>query len=231
MKTKVMCIDDDRPILNAFKLFKWEDYFCHWVGEASNGQEALKKLPSLKPDLLLVDIVMPIMDGLAFIKEGQKILPHASFVIISAHCDFEYARQALRYNVTDYLTKGEYSDEDLGRLLLRFSPKEAATKYRYEIQQTLRIMEEKLPCDLTLEAVAVQVALSPNYLGNLFYQQTGMRFRDKLNQMRMERAKELILHTPLKIYEIAHQVGIESPQYFTSVFQKTFGLTPGQMRR
>ena len=84
---------------------------------------------------------------------------------------------------------------------------------------------------ISLESIALQVGLSPNYLGNLFFQQTGERFRDALIRLRMERAKELLLHSPLKIYEIAEQVGIHNPQYFTYLYQKTYGISPAKMRR
>lgn len=228
---KVMCIDDDLPILKGLRAFPWEKYHCRWVAEACDGKSALEQLPGLRPDLILVDICMPVLDGLSFISLARGLVPDARFVILSAHCDFEYARRAMRFGVTEYLTKGEYCDEELGEVLLRFTKPEAHSAYRYEVERTLRTIESRLGEDLTLESVAEEVGMSPNYLGSLFYQQTGVRFRDHLTALRMKRARELLLHTPLKIYEVSQQVGIQNPQYFTALFQKAYGMTPGQLRK
>ena len=233
-KTRVMCLDDDLPILNRFEHFPWQEYGCELVGLAADGQEGLERIGELKPDILLVDIVMPRVDGLEFVRRAREILPDAVFIILSAHCDFEYSRRAMRYGVKDYLTKGEYTTQELGALLQAFSHEKRADEqpaYRFEVAEALRLIQENIRQDITLEAVAQQVGLSPNYLGNLFYQHTGERFRDALIRVRMERARELVLHSPLKIYEIAEQVGIQNSQYFTYLYQKTYGVTPAQMRR
>ena len=233
MKSKVLCLDDDMPILDSYRSFPWEKYGCQLIGLAENGQEGLNMLSSLLPDIILVDIVMPCVDGLEFIRMAREIVPSAVFVIVSAHCDFEYSRQAIRYGVKDYLTKGEFTTEELGTLLTQFSgeSREEHPAYRFEISEVLRLIRENLKNDISLESIALQVGLSPNYLGNLFFQQTGERFRDALIRLRMERAKELLLHSPLKIYEIAEQVGIHNPQYFTYLYQKTYGISPAKMRR
>lgn len=229
---KVFCIDDDHPILQALRNFPWERYRCIWTGEAANGRKALEEIRYRELDIILTDIVMPGIDGLEFIARAKEFLPDASFLILSSYCDFDYARQALRYGVTDYLIKGEYTDEELGDILLRLNPeREEEPAHRYEIQASIKILHEKFHTNLSLESVANEVGLSPNYLGNLFYQQTGMRFRDYLTQIRMERARELLLYSPLKVYEVSQQVGIQNPQYFGILFQKFYGVSPGQLRR
>lgn len=233
MKTRVICLDDDQPILNAYRVFPWDKYGCELVGTASDGQDGLLLLNEIKPDILLVDIVMPRMDGLDFIRQARERLPLAVFIILSAHCDFEYSRRAMRYGVKDYLTKGEYTEAELGELLISLSNEciQQKPRYRFEVGEALRLIRNNLRQELTLESVAQDVGLSPNYLGILFYQQTGERFRDVLIRLRMERARELVLHSPLKVYEIAQQVGIQNPQYLTYLFQKTYGTTPAQLRR
>lgn len=228
---RVLCVDDDAPILRTLRSFPWADCHCTWVGEAVNGKDALAQAETLRPDIALVDISMPVMDGLAFVREVKKTLPQLQCVIISAYCDFEYARQALRYGVIEYLTKGEYSDKDLSAVLRRLANVPEESAYRYEVNYALSAVQDRLHEDLTLEGIAREIGISPNYLGLLFTQQTGQRFRDALSQARMERAKELLQHTPLKIYEVAEQVGIRNPQYFTALFQKHHGITPGMLRR
>ena len=232
--SRVLCIDDDLPILMALRHFDWAAYGCEWAGEAKNGRDALQAVDSLRPDIALVDVVMPVMDGLDFICLAKERAPGLAFIIVTAYCDFDYARKALRYGVTEYLTKGEYTDEELGAVLRRLSGPAVANQqaaYRYEVQRALQAVRERLGEDITLELLAQEIGLSTNYLGSLFTQQTGMRFRDYLCAARMERARELLQHTSLKVYEVAQQVGIRNAQYFSSLYQKHFGLLPGQTRR
>ena len=229
---KVMCVDDDRPILDNLHHFAWEENGCQWIGEADNGQKALEMLPLLLPDLIILDIQMPVMDGLTFIPLAQGLLPEVQFLILTAYCDFNYARRAMRFGITEYLTKGEYSDHDLATVLQKYTKAEAeAPPFRFEIKKCIQLMELNMGNDISLLSVARQLGISPNYLGSLFFQQTGMRFRDYLLKIRMERARDLLLYSPLRIYEISEQVGIKNPQYFSTLFQKIYGLTPGQMRK
>ena len=228
---RVLCVDDDAPILRALRNFPWAECHCVWVGEAMNGKDALALAEALRPDIALVDVSMPVMDGLAFVREAKKALPQLQCVIISAYCDFEYARQALRYGVVEYLTKGEYTDGDLAGVLRKIAKIPEEPPYRYEVSYALTSIQDRFHEDLTIEGIAREIGISPNYMGLLFAQQTGQRFRDMLSNARMERAKELLLHTPLKIYEVAEQVGIRNPQYFTALFQKHHGMNPGMLRR
>ncbi len=229
--SRVLCVDDDAPILRALRGFAWADCHCQWVGEASNGRDALALVESLKPDIALVDVVMPVMDGLAFVKAAKESAPLLQCVILSAYCDFEYARQALRYGATEYLTKGEYTDADLAQVLRRLNHAPDSTPYRYEVQYAAEAAKSRMHEDLSLEVIAREIGISTNYLGALFTQQTNRRFRDFLAQVRMDRAKELLQHTPLRIYEVADQVGIKNPQYFSQMFFKYHGITPGALRR
>lgn len=229
--TRVLCVDDDRPILDGLHAFPWNVYHCEWAGEADNGEKALTMLDSLQPDLIVLDIQMPCMDGLSFIPRAQQTLPKAKYIVLSAYRNFDYARIAMRYGVSEYLTKGEFTDEDLGNAIGRLFPQEEKAPLRFEIERCLQLMETQLSDDISLASIAVQIGISPNYLGNLFYQHTGQHFRDYLTKLRMERARELLLHTPLRIYEVAQQVGIQNPQYFSMLFQKAYGKSPGQLRK
>ena len=228
---RVLCVDDDKPILEGLHSFSWSTYHCEWIGEADNGEKALIALEALQPDLIILDIQMPCMDGLSFIPKAQQLLPSVTFIVLSAYRNFDYARIAMRYGVSEYLTKGEFSDEDLGNAILRLFHQEKKTSVRFEIEKCLQLMENQLSEDISLASIAEQVGISPNYLGNLFYQHTGQHFRDYLTKLRIERARELLLHTPLRIYEVAQQVGIQNPQYFSMLFQKTYGTSPSQLRK
>ncbi|OQY31840.1 MAG: hypothetical protein B6241_13010 [Spirochaetaceae bacterium 4572_59] len=75
------------------------------IGEADNGKDALQMVGELKPDLLISDIRMPIMDGIELIGEVKKHYPEIQSVIVSGYQDFQYAQKALQSGVSDYLLK------------------------------------------------------------------------------------------------------------------------------
>ncbi|HBF38748.1 MAG TPA: hypothetical protein DDW50_15695 [Firmicutes bacterium] len=109
---KVLIVEDE-TILRKGLIGKidWKQYQLELAGEATDGKEALIKVAELNPDIVLTDIRMPEMDGLQFIAKAQPQQPQIRFIIISGYNDFDYARQALRLGVIDYLLKPISADE------------------------------------------------------------------------------------------------------------------------
>ena len=103
---KIMVVDDEKAIRQYLpKLLDFEEEGFVFVEAAQNGAEALEKKQINKPDLILLDITMPIMTGLDFLKELRKKDTTTKVIILSGYSDFEYAIQAMRYGAEDYLTK------------------------------------------------------------------------------------------------------------------------------
>ena len=105
-KLRVLLVDDEIMIREGFKhLFDWAEHDCEVVGEAADGMEALAQIDNLKPDLVIMDINIPIMNGLKVIELSRIKHPQIAFVIVSGYDDFSYCRQALRLQITDYILK------------------------------------------------------------------------------------------------------------------------------
>ena len=105
-KMRVLLVDDEIMIREGFKrLFDWESHDCEVVGEAADGMEALSKIDSLLPDIVIMDINIPIINGLKVIETAKLKYPDTAFVIVSGYDDFAYCRQALRLQITDYILK------------------------------------------------------------------------------------------------------------------------------
>ncbi len=102
---RMLIADDEPKIRRGLKKLKWQDLDIEVVGEAANGMEVLEKLDSLEPDIMLLDINMPMMSGLELIKEMKKREKECLVIIISGYDEFEYAREALKHNVFDYILK------------------------------------------------------------------------------------------------------------------------------
>ncbi|MFC7681606.1 response regulator [Paenibacillus sp. GCM10028914] len=94
------------------------------------------------------------------------------------------------------------------------------------IQQTLNYIHESYDEDLSLKVLAAQFHIHPVYLGHLFNKETGESFTEYINRYRIEKAKELLRNTPLKVQEIAREVGYWETGYFYKQFKKYVGLSP-----
>lgn len=93
------------------------------------------------------------------------------------------------------------------------------------------VKEHFCESSLNLEAVAGSAGMSPCYFSVIFKQQTGKTFIRFLTDLRIEKAKDLILFTDAKSYEIGPTVGYENPSYFSTVFKKTTGMNPSEYKK
>ena len=119
MTFKVLLIDDEPWALEGLQLWiPWEQLGFEICGVCENGAEGLKRMEEQKPDLVMVDIHMPVMDGLEMIEEWRRRGNGTTkFIIITGYSDFEYARKALKFRVSRYLLKP--LDEDQAVLEIR----------------------------------------------------------------------------------------------------------------
>lgn len=103
---KVAIIDDDRQVLKGMKqVIPWEEIGAELVGESLNGERGLELIREKKPDIVITDIYMPVMNGMKMIETLRKESFEGKILIHSGYSDFEVARQALRLQVEDYLSK------------------------------------------------------------------------------------------------------------------------------
>lgn len=114
MMYNILIVDDEFLVRLGLKTtIDWEAHGYKVVGEASNGKEALEMVQLLSPDIVLVDIKMPLIDGLQFITEAKKIDQSISFIILSNYESFQYAQQAISLGVSQYLLKSEINADTL----------------------------------------------------------------------------------------------------------------------
>ncbi len=139
---KVFVVDDEIVIREGLRSsFNWEENGFVLVGEASDGEIALPMIRDEKPDILITDIRMPFMDGIALCREVHKVMPWIQIVILSGYDSFEYAKQAISLGVKEYLLK-PISSGDLGEVLRRL-------RERIEREHAERRDLEKLRTQMT----------------------------------------------------------------------------------
>ena len=240
-KLRVLLVDDEIMIREGFKrLFDWEAHDCEVVGEAADGMEAIAQIDTLRPDIVIIDINIPIMNGLKVIQLSRIKHPDTAFIIVSGYDDFSYCREALRLQITDYILKPVNYEEfgscidNLKISLFEHRVSDTAEPEKQEertIAGITRYLQEHLSEEMSLSVLAEEFHLNPQYISQLFRNEIGVNFLAYLTSIRMEKARKLLLSTSLSVTEVADQSGYGDYRVFTKVFKKSEGVTPSQYRR
>ena len=119
---KILIVDDEALVRVGMQtIVPWQQHGYEVVGEAANGLEALELARLHKPDIVLVDIVMPEMNGIEFIQKIQAEQPECSFIILSCRNDLEYYRKAIKLGVSEYIEKSSITPGDILQAVERVS--------------------------------------------------------------------------------------------------------------
>jgi YesN/AraC family two-component response regulator len=247
---QLLLVEDETGLRTRFrKLLEETIGDCRVTGEAANGREAIQWLTTHSADAMITDIRMVEMDGLELIRRVRELDRDMPIVIVSGYSDFAYAREALRYGVSDYLLKPVDRKElaqVIGRLSKRLEekryPSETAApantgalagpegEERQIIKRVKEIIQIRLDQEISLQYLADQVHLNHRYLSTLFKTETGMNLFDYVTECRMEKARMLLRTTQLRVQEIAELSGYPNVKYFLSVFKQHAGVTPTDYR-
>lgn len=248
-----LLVVEDEPLVRKgiVTLIPFDQLGIHQVLEASNGQEALEKIREFDPHILLCDINMPKLNGLELAKIVKEEKPWIKIGIITGYDFFDYAKQALKIGVEDYILK-PVSKQDVYEVLVNLiskiqqeeTMKEVyktiqsdngnpvaldSTGYRKQIQE---IVDENIDQeDFSLTILASKIGLTNSYLSSLFKKIFGIPFQEYMLNERLEKGKILLLSTSLKNYEIAEKIGISDPNYFSTLFRKKYGYSPNQYKQ
>lgn len=252
---QVMIADDEPNSLNKLAEFiQTADPDFHIISKSFSAEDALFDLRMVRPDLVLTDIRMPVIDGLSLLQQMRATGWDGYAAVITGYNDFRYAQQAIRLNVFEYLVK-PVIHEDIAGLLSRTKQlldEEQAkiAKLRSEIQAQLQQddfeeTEGRLPYHIiqakayikdhyaepiTLTQVAKFVSVSPVYLSASYVKYCEQNFLEYVTHFRITKAKELLKTTNLQVQEIAQKVGYIDVPYFSRVFRRLTGFTPRDFR-
>ena len=239
---KALIIDDEKPVRIAIsKLGNWKKYHVSEVQQVENGMEAMNFMREIKPDIVFVDMNMPVMDGVKFLERASKEFKNVSFIVISGYDDFSYAQSAIRYGAMEYLLKPVDADElnnAIERALLMISPGECfdgeAADTDVSAEEVIELIHETLETkysdNIKISDFAEKYFFSREYLSKLYKQKYGIGIYEDLSRIRMERAKRLLRDTDIQVQDIAMRVGFSDTNYFSKAFRKYTGLKPSEYR-
>lgn len=256
---KLLVVDDENESRNLLcRYFPWNDLGFEIVEQLDNGNLALQYVLNNPVDVVLCDIRMPFLSGIELAKEIFNRKLKIKVVFISAYKEFEYAREALVYGVSDYIVKPSKYNEifevfsslkksldsqysDIENVDSDIKSDDISDELKVNDLKDLSIYDSKIISfvkdyvkehykDAKLEDIAEAVHMNSNYLSQFFKQKTGECFSNYLIKIKMHRAAEFLNDIRYKTYEISEMVGYSNTKNFTRTFRNYYGKSPKEYR-
>ena len=248
-KPTVLVIDDNNDIRQYEHTLLQDDYI---VMEAVDGKEGLEIAKKEVPDLVICDVMMPVMDGLEFTEQlkTNKATSHIPVIMLTAKNLEEHRAEGYEHGADSYITKPFHSKVLLARienllkqrkLLKRLfqDSKEAEQEIaeshledrdKQFLKQLHSIIQKNLSdSEFGVEDIGKQIGLSRVQLYRKVKAMTGSSVVDLLRKARLAKAKRLLESRSMSVSEVAYDVGFSAPSYFTKCFKDEFGMLPGDV--
>lgn len=241
-------VAEDEPLLlrTLASQIQRADALFQVVHAAGDGESALRFMERVQvPDILFTDIHMPVLDGIGLIRAVERDYPAVKKIVISGYSEFEYAHQALKMNVIDYLLKPLKIRELeglLSRLKTSIESDRAALKSpsvlagrQYSAEEIVRtvadFIKNNYSQELSLEEIARQFNVNASHLSKIFLKYNGEAPSKYIMSLRINEAKQLLsLKRGLSVKEIGEAVGYPDPYYFSRIFKQSTGMTPTEYK-
>ncbi len=227
---KILVVDDDPNILAMHTRMVQAQSAYYRVLQAHNGREALRILRLEQPDLVLLDLLMPELDGFGVLEamRDDPATQNIPVVILTAQVLTEDDMARLNRGVVSILSKGLFSAEEtlhhIETLLAR--RRKTVLEVQRLVHKAMAFIHTHYMDPLTRGEIATHVGLSERHLTRCFQQEVGVTPMTYLNRYRIQQAKALLDAGDMGITEVAMAVGFSSGGYFTRVFRQEIGVSP-----
>jgi len=245
----LLVVDDNSDIRTFIKEVLDEEYTIY---EAENGKEGLDVALKIIPNIIISDILMPVMDGIEFSRriKNHGTTSHIPIILLTAKASQESELEGLQIGADDYLRKP--FDMELLQLKLsniinyrkqlreRFNkeiilqPKEVTVTSADErfLQAAMDIVEKHMMnTDFNVEMLVKEMGHSRSNLYIKFKELTGLSSSKFIRSIRLKRAVQLLEQSDLSVKEIMYMTGFNTASYFSKCFKKQFGIIPSEYVR
>ena len=253
-KPSILVIDDNNDIRQYLRTLLQDGFY---VFEASDGKEGLEVALKEVPDLVICDVMMPVMNGLEFTEQlkTQSITSHIPVIMLTAKNLDEHRAEGYEHGADSYITKPFHSKVLLSRIenLLK---QRRLLKIHFEnlFNQTSQSAEQEIAMsqledrdkqflhqlhaiiqknlsdsEFGVEDVGKEIGLSRVQLYRKVKAMTGSSVVDLLRKARLAKAKRLLESRSMSVSEVAYEVGFSAPSYFTKCFKEEYGMLPGEV--
>ncbi len=235
---RLVIIDDEYYTLEGMReIIDWDKYDITVSGTASDGLEGMALVNEVNADIVIADICMQGMDGLEMIERLRKNGFRGKVIILSGYQTFEYAQRSIDLKVEKYLTKPinpeeleitiskivDELNEERGGVFMQLTPE--------LFEKIKQYVDDNYTKDVRLSALAEQFYCSTPYISKAFKKYTGMNFIDYITKKRIDRAKELLVHSGIPIDEIIGHIGYQDAKHFRMLFKRQEGISPSEYRK
>ncbi|MGB7538923.1 MAG: substrate-binding domain-containing protein [Anaerolineales bacterium] len=231
----ILIVDDDPGVLELHGQIVRAQFPRNRVLLASGGREALRILQSDRPDLVLLDLMMPDLDGFGVLEAMQKMeaARRVPVIILSAKTLTEEEMSRLNRGVAAVLRKGMFSSaETLSHVKDALMHRQKLSSEGQRLTRKAMVyIHEHYAESIGREDAAHYVGVSEGYLSRCFTQETGLSLIQYLARYRIQQAKQLLVSGDLSITDIAVKVGFSDGNYFSRAFRKEVGMSPLAYRR
>ncbi|OQP53679.1 hybrid sensor histidine kinase/response regulator [Niastella populi] len=242
----VLIVEDNEDIRFYLKDNLRRNYTVY---EAVNGAEGWEKTKQLQPDLVVSDVMMPVMDGMELCKhiKNEKQTSHIPVILLTARSAAEPKLEAFQVGANDYVTK-PFSFEMLQSRIKNLLAQQEAMRKLFQkqlevnpseisitsvdeqfIRQSIETVEQQISnADFSVEDLSRALHMSRVALYKKLLALTGKSPLDFIKTIRLKRAAQLLEKSQFTISEIAWEVGFNNPKYFARTFKKEFGVLPSE---
>jgi len=245
-KKTIILVEDSEDLRFYLKDNLKEQYH---IEEAANGKEGWEKIKLLNPDLVVSDVMMPVMDGVELTRKikSETLTAHIPIILLTAMGSEEKQLEGLKAGANDYITK-PFTFEILASRIRNLLSQQKLLQKRFQKQievnpgeVTITPVDEKFlkhaldtvekqidNADFSVEDLSREMCMSRVTLYRKILSLTGRSPHDFIRSIRLKRAAQLLAKSGQSIAEIAYQVGFNDPKVFTKSFKEEFKVTPSQ---
>lgn len=246
----VLLVEDNRDVMNYLGSCLENHY---QLERAYNGQEGIDKAIKLVPDLIISDIMMPLVDGFELVKtlKTHELTNHIPILLLTAKADMPSKLEGLDLGADAYLSKPFHEEELLIRLkkltelrkalqekyqksaeLTTSTTSEVVSQEDLFLQELKRLLDEHLDDEgFGIQKICAAMRVSRTQLHRKVKALTNKSPSIYIRSLRLAKAKVLLQTTRMSVSEISYEVGFSSPAYFTQAFSEEFGVSPSGLRK
>jgi len=245
----LLLIIDDNADVRALLTDRFSD--TYQIAEAENGLDGLEMAQELLPEIIITDLMMPLMDGIEMSKALKEDIrtSHIPIILLTAKVSDEVKLSSLKIGIDDYITKPfnmetlqlKVSNIKNQKLLAhrKFNDKMEINTQEIEIssldekliQKAILIIEENISnTEFTVEELSQQLHMSRVNMYKKMIAITGKSPIEIIRIIRLKRSLQLLQKSQLSVAEIAYEVGFNTPRYFSKYFKEEYKLTPSEAR-
>lgn len=236
VRGSVLVVDDDPQARDRAVAAVEKGLPGHGVRTAVNGADGLAAALADPPDLIILDLMMPVMDGfdvLERLRTDERTRQIPVIILSGRQLTLADVKRLERFTAVTLHNKGVLTPEEIAISLHRalFDDETLPPQTSALVRQAIAYLHQNYGRSLTRREIAAELGMSEDYLSRAFSQELGLSPWDYLNRYRVAQARDLLRHTPDSVTVIGRRVGFQDPAYFSRVFRRIVGVSPNAYRQ